>query len=80
MKRKKERIEALRKEEELERENARVLARERVLRDFERGQLTVSRPESSLDEKDRDACKNFPTDSSCCIYTETHSQGCQAQV
>jgi len=42
IKRQKERLERLKKETEAEKERAREAARERVLRDFEKGQLGLS--------------------------------------
>lgn len=41
MKRQKAKIEALKKEEEEEKERVRAAARERVLRDFEKGQVGI---------------------------------------
>lgn len=48
IKRQKERLERLKKEAEEEKERAREAARERVLRDFEKGQLGLSANLSSV--------------------------------
>lgn len=51
IKRRKARIEALQKEEEAEQETARIRARERVVRDFERSQIGLRRSVFRQDEK-----------------------------
>jgi nitric oxide synthase-interacting protein len=50
IKRQKDRLEALKKEVEEERSRARQAARERVLRDFERGQLVLGNNSSSIEK------------------------------
>jgi nitric oxide synthase-interacting protein len=56
IKRQKERIEVLRREEEEEKERVKESARQRVLRDFERGQLgLVAGPSFDKDAKDAGA-------------------------
>lgn len=61
IKRQKERIELLRREEAEERERVRDAARQRVLQDFERGQLGLGG--TRVVDKDftpPDECKSFP--------------------